>query len=151
MRILNRKQFLAIEGEVLFSKYQPCYFENLEIKLCNTGTNDFCTQQVTEIKCGGSSEMFDLLADAEEKQAVLHLDFDCGGRDGCFDDNQLFAVWDLTDVQQLRDRLNDVITSMVHHQQKPTFSPGHLDEYPELSRAQHEEDLARWKAAKNRQ
>jgi hypothetical protein len=110
MRILNRTQFLALEGEVLFSKYAPCYMADLEIKLCNSGTNDFCTQQIADaIECTGSDDFGDKLVDAQENGTQLKLDFDCGGRDGCFDADQLFAVWEPEDVRQLITRLQEIL------------------------------------------
>ena len=41
MRILNRKEFMKIKGQVLYAKYKPAYFTELEIKVDNCGGNDF--------------------------------------------------------------------------------------------------------------
>lgn len=110
MRILNRTQFLALEGEVLFSKYSPCIFGDLEIKLCNAGSNDFCTQQIADaIKCTGSTDFHNKLIYAAQNGTQLELDFDCGGRDGMFDNDQLFAVWEFADVKHLIYRLHQVL------------------------------------------
>jgi hypothetical protein len=32
MRILNRKEFLALDGQVLFAKYQPAYCGELQMQ-----------------------------------------------------------------------------------------------------------------------
>ncbi len=37
------------------------------------------------------------------------MDFDCLSRDGCFDQNQLFIIWEAKDVKQLIDRLQLVL------------------------------------------
>lgn len=110
MRIIGLKEFLALEGEILFSKYVPQYFQAPEIKLCNSGDRDFCTQQIVgNIMSDGSSQYSVLLFEAEETGKSLELDFDYGGRDGMFNDDQLFAVWEPQDVQQLIARLQKLV------------------------------------------
>jgi hypothetical protein len=110
MRIIGLKEFLALEGEVLFSKYVPQYFQAPEIKLCNAGDRDFCTQRVADsIKANSSDQEMDLLFRAQETGESFELDFDCGGRDGMYNDNQLFAIWEPQDVRQLLARLQQIV------------------------------------------
>lgn len=107
MKIVNRAQFLALPPNTLFSKYSPFVFGELEIKGETWGhCNDFLSQQVAgAIACTGSQDFADMLEDAQELGVSLAMDFDCQGRDGCFDEDQLFAVWEAADVAALIERL----------------------------------------------
>lgn len=111
MKIVSRKDFLAMPEETLYAKYQPCYFEALEIK-GETLSNDFLTQQIVDaIACKDSGEFSDLLHESETTGKSVKFDFDCQGRDGCFDDDQLFAVWERDDVLALIERLTRLIAA----------------------------------------
>lgn len=107
MKIINLDQFLALPENTLFSKYAPCFFGELSIKGKSlNGTRDFCFQQIADaIKCTGSSNFSAKLFLAEQAGDSVEMDFNCQGRDGCFEDEQLFAVWELKDIQQLIERL----------------------------------------------
>lgn len=106
MRIVNLKQFLALPNETLFSKYQPCSFGELEIKVENCGARDFVTQDIAgAIAHNDSGEFIDKLEDARENGTSLPMDFDFAGRDGCFVDEQIFAVWERADIETLIERL----------------------------------------------
>jgi hypothetical protein len=110
MKIVNLQQFLAMPNETLFSKYEPCFFHNLSIKTENCGKRDFFVQQLVDaIECGGSDDFFNKLEEAQINGVSLKMDFDCGGRDGCFEDDQLFAVWEKEDIEALINRLQKCI------------------------------------------
>lgn len=101
MRIVNRKEFLALPSMTLYSKYAPCYFEDLQIK-GETWPHDFLTHQVADaIKCTSSENFSDKLFCAQETGCSLEMDWTCWGRDGCFDEDQLFAVWETDDLKGL--------------------------------------------------
>lgn len=106
MKIVDRKTFLAMPPDTLYSKYEPCFFGDLEIKGYTAGTNDFVTQQIVDaVRCNDSNEFFDILLDAQKTGASFAMDFDCASRDGLFDDAELFAVWEQADVIALIRRL----------------------------------------------
>jgi hypothetical protein len=106
MKIVNLQQFLALPGETLFCKYQPCAFGELEIKVENSGERDFLTQDIAgAIAFNDSGEYVDKLEAAREQGTSLPMDFDFPGRDGMFDDEQLFAVYERADVEALIERL----------------------------------------------
>lgn len=105
MKIVNRKTFLFMPENTVFTKYKPCCFGNLMIK-GESWKNDFLYQQIADaIDSTGSSDFFDKLDDAEKKKIELKMDFDSQERDGCFDEDQLFAVWKKEDVLALIERL----------------------------------------------
>lgn len=106
MRIVNRKEFLSLPEETLFSKYEPCCFDPILIK-GETWTNDFIFQSINDaIKWGDPEEFSDVLFKAEKTGESIDMDFNDTGRDGMFDEDQLFAVWEKKDLTQLIDRLN---------------------------------------------
>jgi len=110
MRIVDRKTFLSLPDETLFSKYEPCVFGDLKIKGETVGTNDFLTQQICDaIRCDDSGEFADILFSAQETGYSFAMDFDYMGRDGLFDDDQLFAIWETVDIIALIDRLKILV------------------------------------------
>lgn len=111
MRILNRKEFLACPPNTLYSRYQPCIFGALEIK-GDTWTNDWLYQPIADsIACHDSIEHTELLEQSRETGRVLTMDMDCQSRDGCFNEDELFAVWETKDVKALIYRLLDCVTA----------------------------------------
>lgn len=105
MRIMDRKTFLALPAGVLFSKYVPCIFGELCIK-GDTWSNDFLVQDIAgALQSTGSADEVDKLNDALVNGTKLVMDFNCMGRDGMFDEDQLFAVWETDDVVGLIRRL----------------------------------------------
>jgi len=100
MKIVDRKTFLAMPTNTLFLKYRPAVFGPLGIK-CGSieASGDFWSQQITgEV---GGSDIFSILDDAAENGSSFRFDLDCASRDGEFDDDQLFAVYEPSDVAKL--------------------------------------------------
>jgi len=108
MKIVDRKTFLALPEGTVFAKYKPCVFEALSIK-GETWGNDFLVQYIDTAL--SADEADNLLYGAAETGASLPMDFDCLSRDGCFDDDQLFAVWERADVEALIARLVRTLVS----------------------------------------
>jgi hypothetical protein len=109
MRILNRKEFLQLAGQHLFCKYSPQVTEDLEILRGSCGENDFYTDQISGVlavagdSCGVTSQM---LHDAEKDSTLeLPVEYYATGRDGCFEEDQLFLVYSKKDVRDLIKRL----------------------------------------------
>ena len=106
MKIVNLETFRKLPPNTLFAKYQPCVFEELEIK-GETWEYDFLVSSnlSSAIKCSSSTEFVELLDRAEKTGESLEMDFDSEGRDGCFEKEQLFAVWEEADARALIERL----------------------------------------------
>jgi hypothetical protein len=112
MKIIDRKTFLSLPAGVLYSKYAPCVFGDLQIKGDTVGQNDFYTQQIADsIKCHDSGEFVDILSMAEESGESFDLDLDIEGRDGLFEDKQKFAVWETADMRALIERLTRLVSN----------------------------------------
>lgn len=109
MKIVDRKTFLALPENTLFSKYHPCYLDEIMIK-GETIENDFECQDISNaIRCYDSDEYMDLLLNAEHNNAEIELDLECADRAACYNEDQLFAVWDRKDVLTLIKRLMDCV------------------------------------------
>jgi hypothetical protein len=105
MKIVDRKTFMAMPGNTLFSRWEPCVFRELAIK-GESWERDFLTQEIASaVKCDGNEDFFDRCDNAARTGESLALDLDCVGRDGLFDDDQMFAVWETQDVLALIERL----------------------------------------------
>ena len=109
MKIVDLKTFRKLPSNTLFSKYEPYVFDSLEIK-GDTLEHDFLTQSIhSSIDCLGSEEFVEKLDQAQETGESLEMDFDCQGRDGCFEKDQLFAIWEPDDVIDLIDQLKKCV------------------------------------------
>ena len=102
MRIVDLKTFRSLPEGVVFMKFRPNVFGELSIK-GETWEYDFLYADLTKnILCEGYSEKFEILHKAESDQSLsVKLDFDCYSRDGCFEDDQLFAVYEQSDIDGL--------------------------------------------------
>jgi len=112
MKIVNREAFMLLPAGTVFSKYKPQIFGQLMIKDSTLeGGHDFYDQSIVDaVECSGSNDMSDKLFAAEDSGNDLTMDFEAGGRDGCFDMEQQFAVWDKADVTALVSRLQSALS-----------------------------------------
>lgn len=114
MQIVNRKTFLTLPSGTLFSKFAPDYFEDLCIKgeswIWDEG-NDFLYQSINDaVRCSSSEDFSYQLDLARENGQSIPMDLYCTARDGLFDTDQLFAVWERDDVEALITRLSLALT-----------------------------------------
>ena len=112
MRIVDLSTFLKLPEGTVYQKYKPQYFEDLQVKAQSLGTNDFIYADLTGNIENDSSEDFSDKVRLMEKnpELSLELDFDCYARDGFFDVDQLFAIWEKQDIEGLIDKLNHCLT-----------------------------------------
>lgn len=109
MKIINKKEFLKLPANTVFSDYEPCNFGPLMIKGDNVG-NDYSEQQIADaIKCSDSGEFIDLLEKAGKEEISVDMDFDCEYRNGLFEDDGLYAIWEKKDIQALIERLGECL------------------------------------------
>ena len=111
MKIVNLQTFLTLPAGTIFMKYVPCYFETLSAKGDSIPeTRDFTYgDMAAPVDANDSGEWADRLFDSEANSTSVALDFDCYGRDGCFEDKQLFAVYEKEDMQKLVAKLQECI------------------------------------------
>ena len=131
MRIVNLKTFLAMPAGTLFAKFEPHVFGDLCIKEDSIGLRDFGYQNLADaVKAKDSGEYGDLLDESIEGGIELAMDFECAGRDGCFVDDQLFAVYSVADVAALIGRLQVALDSVMTTDTPPQSPPAR----PRISR-----------------
>jgi hypothetical protein len=108
MKIVNRKEFLQLPEHTLYSLYQPCgIVDGLHVKH-GTLTNDWIyTDLLGDIEAGKEAEFHEVFDEAE-KGKVFTLDYECGRRDGCFEEEQLFMVYGKSDVGRLIEKLRSL-------------------------------------------
>jgi hypothetical protein len=113
MKIVNLATFLSLPPNTVFSKFEPCVFDDLMIKGENCGKMDFIYSEAgsSAIENNGSADFATKLFRATDTGESLAMDFDCTGRDGCFEPNQLFAVWEEADIRALIERLKRCLQS----------------------------------------
>lgn len=109
MKIVNRKTFLAMPAGTVYSKYAPCYMEEMSIKGDTTPNGgDWYDQDIAGALDDGGDEFSEACRRMEQGGSVpMAFDVEC--RDGCFEDDQLFAVWETTDVLALIARLTQCL------------------------------------------
>lgn len=109
MKIVNRKEFLKLPSNTLYSKYKPCCFGELSIKY-ETGPYDFYCNSLNDVTFGSSSdETYDKLLEIQDSGESIPIDLNCIGRDGLFEEDQLFAVYDNNDVEHIINKLKECI------------------------------------------
>jgi len=97
MRIVTRKQLMELPAGVVYQEYTPRVFGEMCIKgdtLESPSTfenTDWFMRPLLEL---GDSADWDEKATALEEGESIELEFECEGRDGCFADEQLYAVWE---------------------------------------------------------
>lgn len=112
MKIVNLERFRAMPEGTVFSKYAPQYFEDTRVKGATWETDFLYADLSAEaVACSGSEERDRLIYAAEHEGSNLKMDFDLYGRDGYFESEQLFAVWEKEDVLALVAKLNDCLSS----------------------------------------
>jgi len=119
MRIVGLKEFLRLPVGTVYAKYEPSYTQGLEIKGDNCGERDWIVQYLDPIgnmeRSRGSTDMCAMLDDLEADATTSEpLAFTVMGRDGCFKDDQLFAVLERQDHERLIERL-----TLALNQQEP--------------------------------
>lgn len=112
MRIVDRKTFLGMPAGTIFAKYTPHVFGDVRIKEETIG-EDFVVQDLTPRweGCDRDMDYFDVMAAMVRGEPSPPVDYDFAGRDGLFDKDQLFAVWEPQDAEALIARLQQALAT----------------------------------------
>ena len=95
MVILNRKEFLELSCDTIFSKYKECCFESICIKGATIGNDWFNIRLMDAVK--------------KIKTTNYALDLETESRNAEFDEEQMFAVYEKEDVEKLIKKLKDCL------------------------------------------
>jgi len=109
MKIVDLPTFQTLSEGTIAAKYKPCVFGDLFIKGESSEDDFVLTYITTEIDCDGTDDFYDKLNDARKNNTSVSMSFDESIRDGRFKDDQLFAVWEKTDVENLIAKLTDCL------------------------------------------
>lgn len=104
MKVVGRKEFLAMPGGTLYTLFKPCYTDGLAIKrdTLENGDDWFYTE---------------LIASSESCEGLVKLDgyeelpysSDWVGRDGAFDQEQKFIIYSPEDILAFAEVLAGLI------------------------------------------
>ena len=123
MRLVNREQFLLLPPNTLFMKYAPFWTEDLAIKDENSSSNDFIysdivgtgaidTDVVELVTSDHEYIHLAMLAMGEGKPTgtvSFKIDMTSANRDGCYDNAQLFIVYEQEDIDMLVAKLQTAV------------------------------------------
>ena len=111
MKIITRKEFLKLPIGTVWSYYEPCCFQDLNIKASDLSgwETDFLYDPIIGQIDTKSSDEFLEKCDFMEKGGSVPMDFEATSREGLFDEDQLFAIYEKEDVEKLITRLKKTI------------------------------------------
>lgn len=106
MKIVNRETFLTLPAGTVFAKYTPCSFGDVQMKADTCGADFVCNSLIPMFEGWSDSDSFLRVCDAMEAgESSPPFDYDSYGRDGFFDQDQLFAVFERRDLEALISQL----------------------------------------------
>jgi hypothetical protein len=110
MKILNRKDFLKTPSGTLWSYYEPCNFRDLSVKTSDSKDyeNDFVSfSLIAEFDYFDGDEFAEKCQRMEQGESVPQS-FEETTREGLFDDEQLFLVYEQGDIQKMIETLQSL-------------------------------------------
>lgn len=148
MKIVNKKEFRELKTPFVFSHYRPCIIEDLFMCVDNTSMkNDIVQVELLgnvipigdEPEHWGSGDEIDLMHDAVEKGIRFRLDLEGNEREGLYDDDKLYVIYEEEDVITLIKKLTtslsgtsvkDKLLSKI--KSEPNIDIEKLDEFIEM-------------------
>ncbi len=111
MKIVDRKTFLALPINTLYSKFEPNCFGRLEIKGQTLEDLDWYSVDLASsiAPCEGDKHFDEIVEDDLMAGASVPVCFDVVERDGLYEEEQLFAVWEPDDIKLLIARLSECL------------------------------------------
>jgi hypothetical protein len=109
MRIYRRKEFLQLPEGTFYAKGDRWFFGPLNIKADTTDFDDWWALDPCWIESRGSDESFDILEEMLERGASYPMQ-ESITRDGLFDKDALFLVFEKDDLLKLRAMIDKAIS-----------------------------------------
>lgn len=111
MRIVNLNTFLSLPKGTLFQKYSQYNFQDLRVKDDNVGpyTTDFRYDTASEPTLVNADDFDQTVNLLDEMVVDGHSEplTTSNSRDGLYDPDQLFAIWEKNDIAILREQLDN--------------------------------------------
>lgn len=102
MKILNREEFFKLPQGVLYSEYEPDdLFYNMFIKGEQLKSDYVEMSIIGNIEANSSDERYETIDSAKENKNSIKLDFEKYGRNGMYDEEQLYALYEKQDLEDL--------------------------------------------------
>ncbi len=117
MRLYKREDFIKLPNNTIYSrvtKGSPSLMDGLFCKVDGNGV-DWCEQDLIS-ESGFPNDMndgmvsHDYVVNLRDTYQDFETDLECSGRDGMFDDENLFVVWNRKDVFKLINYLLKTVT-----------------------------------------
>jgi hypothetical protein len=111
---MNRGEFIKLPC-ALYGIYRDSYIDNISIKgrsiiFKNGEGNDFLSCPLSDsVKCQNEGDLSDKYKDAKEKDISLEINWELFSRDGLFEYNDLYAVFEKGDIEKLIKTLKEVV------------------------------------------
>lgn len=112
MKILDRKQFLALPSGVLYSDFRYSVMEGLYIKYDTTAGGDWVKLSFLDSPFTFTedySDIHEIYEKSHKEGASFIMDYDCTVRDGLYEEDDLFAVYEKEDLIKLIEFLNECV------------------------------------------
>ena len=107
MKIVNLETFLKLPSGTLFIKRDYCAGLCIKEESIHE-SNDFFYMDTTDaIECEGDIERERIFHTSELTGKSFNMDFETGMRDGAFDDDQMFMIFENKDVIELINKLKE--------------------------------------------
>lgn len=100
MKIINLEEFRKLPPNTLYCKFEPDFFEEIQTK-GETWDTDFLCAILVDVDSNDSGDRGQILDSRKFK-----LDHEFYGRDGLFEAEQLFAVFENEDIESMINHLN---------------------------------------------
>jgi hypothetical protein len=106
MRIVDRKTFLALPENTVYAKFfHGDSFNELQIK-GETWTNDFIYEDLNDFDDHDTSEeRYEKIDKMIQNGEIFPLRLNSCSRDGLYEEDQLFAIYDKEDITKIITRL----------------------------------------------
>jgi hypothetical protein len=111
MRVLTKSAFLALPPGTIFCKGKPWFWEDLSVKADTLASDDFgyrTWQWVSANDSGAASDAFERSLSSGESIPIE----DAYGRDGCFDNEDLFLVFESADLLSMRADIDAALSAL---------------------------------------
>lgn len=132
MRIVNREEFLALPGQVLYAKvHKGSPQEGLCIKYPageGHSGNGWCYDGLdpcAAMECGGSDELWDNIHHMERDPTLSKpTDFHYTCRTVCFDGPEVqFMIYEKDDIVKLKGRIDELLENTIEPDQRTDSQP----------------------------
>jgi hypothetical protein len=106
MRIVSRAELMSMPEGTVYSNFEPDIFSGLHVTGGPCGPDFLTCSLLTQFVGEDSSEHFHAICDRLVKGESVPLEFgESFGREGLFDHEMVYAVWEKSDLNRLADLL----------------------------------------------